>query len=94
MPPFSGEVFTYSSTEVVPLSQDSHLCAVFVGAWRCTRCTTYVLRIACPQPDEVCAVCSVLGMGLLHAVDYAAERLLKPGAVVLPARVHVSALSP
>ncbi len=38
--------------------------------------------------------CSVLGMGLLDAVDYAAQRLLKPGALVLPARVHVSPMAP
>ena len=36
---------------------------------------------------------SVLGIGLLQAVDCAAARLLKPGALVLPARVHVSAHS-
>ena len=38
--------------------------------------------------------CSVLGMGLLDIVDYAAQRLLKPGALVLPARIHVSLMAP
>lgn len=33
---------------------------------------------------------SVLGMGLLPALDYAAERLLAPGALVVPQRVQVS----
>jgi hypothetical protein len=32
---------------------------------------------------------SVLGMGLLPALDYAAERLLAPGALVVPHRVQV-----
>ena len=32
---------------------------------------------------------SVLGMGLLPAVDYAAERLLAPGALVVPQRIQV-----
>lgn len=32
---------------------------------------------------------SVLGMGLLPAIDYAAERLLAPGARVVPRRVQV-----
>lgn len=36
--------------------------------------------------------CSVLGMGLLPAVDYAAERLLVPGAVVVPACIQVGVL--
>ena len=35
---------------------------------------------------------SVLGMGLLPAVDYAARFLLAPGAVVLPGRVRVRAV--
>ena len=33
---------------------------------------------------------SVLGMGLLPALDYAAERLLAPGALVVPQRVQAS----
>ena len=32
---------------------------------------------------------SVLGLGLLPALDYAAERLLAPGAAVVPSRVRV-----
>lgn len=32
---------------------------------------------------------SVLGLGLLPAVDYAAKRLLRPGAIVVPGRVRV-----
>lgn len=32
---------------------------------------------------------SVLGMGLLPALDYAAQRLLAPGALVVPQRVQV-----
>lgn len=36
--------------------------------------------------------CSMLGMGLLPAVDYAAERLLVPGARVVPSCIQVGVL--
>ena len=37
-------------------------------------------------------VCSVLGKGLLPSLDYAAERLIEPGARVVPAAVQVNPL--
>ena len=33
--------------------------------------------------------CSVLGKGLLPSLDYAAERLITPGARVVPAAIQV-----
>ena len=36
--------------------------------------------------------CSVLGRGVLPSLDYAAERLIVPGARVVPAAVQVSGL--
>ena len=37
-------------------------------------------------------VCSILGRGVLPSLDYAAERLIVPGARVVPAAVLVSCL--
>ena len=34
--------------------------------------------------------CSVLGKGLLQSLDYAAERLITPGARVVPASIQVN----
>jgi len=41
------------------------------------------------EPDPGARARSVLGMGLLPALDYAGARLLAPGARVVPARVQV-----
>lgn len=35
---------------------------------------------------------NVLGMRVLDAVDYAAKHILRPGAIILPAKVHVKAM--
>ena len=48
-------------------------------------CTNQTMRNDAPRP------CSVLGLGLLPALEYAGARLLAPGARVVPACVQVCA---
>lgn len=55
-------------------------------------CTRYLGSKQSEPPSTAVPCCcrSVLGMGLLPSVDYAARHLLAPGARVLPQRIQAS----
>ena len=63
---------------------------VFYGHQKASNALGYCMLCHCKQ----LFVCSVLGKALLPSLDYAAERLIAPGARVVPAAVQVSCMQP
>jgi hypothetical protein len=63
--------------------QSVHACLL------CSASVTMHRSCTCIFNTPAASLCSVLGLGLLSAVDYAATRLLTPDAVIVPARIEV-----
>ncbi len=64
-----------------------HTLCLMHSQFRCGQCKVIVADKA-----KSSIVCSVLGKGLLPSLDYAAERLITPGARVVPAAIQVKGL--
>lgn len=78
-----SHVVTHSVVIAYSLMRQHTLCFM-PGQFRYGQCMVIVADKA-----KASVGCSVLGRGLLPSLDYAAERLITPGARVVPAAIQV-----